>query len=92
MLKGVTIHYVWICIAIVTFYHCSITNKGHFVVHFRTLVKLGVNIIFFPHVELPTFAPRGVSLDISDEIATTRRQCKHLLNQLFGMVSVMSMD
>lgn len=38
--------------------------------------------------DLPTFAPRGVSLDMSDEIATKRRQCKHLLNRLFAMVSL----
>lgn len=37
-------------------------------------------------IELPTFSPRGVSLDMSDEIATTWRQCKHMLLRLFGMV------
>lgn len=36
--------------------------------------------------DLPTFSPRGVSLDVSDEMGTTRRQCKHLLNRLFAMV------
>jgi len=35
--------------------------------------------------EMPALAPRGVSLDISDEIATTWRQCKHLLMRLFRM-------
>ena len=41
---------------------------------------------FFNPPALPTFGPRGVSLDVSDEMATTRRQCKHLLNRLFAMV------
>ena len=35
------------------------------------------------------FSPRGVSLDVSDEIATTWRQCKHMLLRLFGMVSAL---
>ena len=36
---------------------------------------------------MPALSPRGVSLDVSDELATTKRQCRHLLRRLFRTVS-----
>ncbi|XP_064394192.1 uncharacterized protein LOC135341540 isoform X2 [Halichondria panicea] len=50
----------------------------------KAMVKLDL-IQIREHLELPMFSPRGVSLDVSDEIATTWRQCKHMLLRLFGM-------
>ena len=47
---------------------------------------MSIFIIYTP--DLPTFAPHGVSLDMTDELATARRRCKHLLTRVFGMVSL----
>ena len=51
------------------------------------VVKISL-IVFFSSccTDLPTFAPHGVSLDMTDELATARRRCKHLLTRVFGMV------
>lgn len=51
----------------------------------HTIVKLELIQHSRENLDMPAFAPRGVSLDVSDEIATTRRQCKHLLQLLFSM-------
>ena len=49
-------------------------------------INMSIFIIYTP--DLPTFAPHGVSLDMTDELATARRRCKHLLTRVFGMVSL----
>jgi Ras GTPase-activating-like protein IQGAP2/3 len=49
----------------------------------HTVVKLALIQHSRDTLGMPALSPRGVSLDISDELATTKRQCKHLLRRLF---------
>lgn len=49
----------------------------------HTVVKLALIQHSGENMGLPALSPRGVSLDVSDELATTKRQCRHLLRRLF---------
>jgi Ras GTPase-activating-like protein IQGAP2/3 len=49
----------------------------------QTHVKLALLQHPRENLGMPVQSPRGVSLDVYDELATTKRQCRHLLKRLF---------
>lgn len=54
----------------------------------KTHVKLSLLQHSRENLGMPAPSPRGVSLDVFDELATTKRQCRHLLRRLFRVVSL----
>lgn len=54
----------------------------------QTHVKLSLLQHSRENLAMPAPSPRGVSLDVFDELATTKRQCRHLLRRLFRVVSL----